>query len=148
MATTFRSDFVAALLTVLNAQKTATPTQLRGVYGARPGAFSELPCAYVGARDEAITYDAGTRTRTFAPTVVLVDAFTDATEVGDRMDDLVDLLIDRFTAAYAAVAGGSSITQLTSVTDTELEIRGEANVAIYRAAVLGFDRTFISEGRT
>ena len=135
-------------MTILSAQQTATPTQLRAVYRARPGSFSETPCAYVGSRDEAITYTAGQRTRTFAPTVVIVDTFSDATESGDRVDDLVDLLVDRFTDAYAAVPGGNSLLELTSVTDTELEVRGDANTAIYRAAVLGFDRTFITEGRT
>lgn len=148
MATTFRSDLVGALFTILTAQQTATPTQLRAVYRAHPGSFPETPCAYVGARDERITYTAGLRTRTFRPTVLLVDTFSDAIESGDRIDDLVDLLVDRFTAAYAAVAGGSSITQLSSVTDTELELRGDANTAIYRAVVLGFDDTFITEGRT
>lgn len=146
-ATTFRSDLVAALRTVLLAQRTATPTQLRAVYTARPGSFSETPCAYVGARDEVITYDAGTRTRTFTPTVIIVDTFADVSEAEDRIDDLVDLLVDRFTAAYAAVAGGGSITQLSTVTDTELETPGTSGPVVYRAAVLGFDRTFISEGR-
>ena len=148
-ATTFRSDLVAALKTVLDAQVTATPTQLRAVYRARPGAFSELPCAYVGSRDERITYTAGQRTRTFAGlSVVLVDTFTDGTEVSDRMDDLVDLLVDRFTTNYAAVAGGGSITQLSSVTDTELELAGPSGPVVYRAAILGFDGTFVGEGRT
>ncbi len=147
--TTFRSDVVSAIIGILNAQKTATPTQLRAVYAARPGGFSEVPAAYIGERSETITHGGQIRTRTMTGlTVVLVDAFVDAAEAGDRMDDLVDLLVERFTAAYAAVAGGSSILQLNAVADTEVTVAGDAGAAIYRGCVLSFGDTFISEGRT
>lgn len=148
-ATTFRSDVVAAILVVLNAQKAATPTQLRMVYTTRPGSFPETPCAYIGSRDETIRHGGQLRTRTMTGmNVVLVDAFADGSEAGDRMDDLVDLLVDRFTDAYAGVAGGGSIIQMTSVSDTEIALTGDAGATIYRGCVLGFGETFITEGRT
>lgn len=152
MATTFRSDLTAAVLGVLNAQIAATPTQLKKAYTARPGSFPETPCAYIGARSERITYSAQTRARTMTGfEVVLVDTLIDATEALDRMDDLVDLLVDRFTAAYAAVSGGGGLLQLTSVTDADITLTGENGSVIYRGAILGFgdpaNPTFIREGR-
>lgn len=154
MATTFRSDLVAGVLSVLTAQKAATPTLLRAVYPARPGSFSETPCAYIGARDETITHGGGSagyglRTRTFTGlSVVIVDALPDPTQTIDRLDDLVDALVDRFTAAYAVVAGGSSILEMTGVSDTDVEVAGVNGPIVYRGCVLTFGRTFISEGRT
>jgi hypothetical protein len=149
MATTFRVDSVAAHIAVLTAQKTATPTQLRAVHASRPGAFQELPAAYVGNRDERITHPGGQmRTRTMVGlTVVLVDSFADNIQTGDRLDALVDLLVDRYEAAYAQVAGGNSLLQLATVVDTELEITGDPTI-VYRAVVLGFGDSFISEGRS
>jgi hypothetical protein len=154
MATTFRSDVVAAIRTVLLAQQTADPTSLRAVYNSRPGSFPETPCAYIGNRDETIRYGGQLRTRTFnGLTVVLVDRLVDASETGDRMDDLVDALIERFTAAYAAVPGGGSLLQLTSVSDADITLVADGTAANvnYRGAILGFgdpsNPTFITEGR-
>jgi hypothetical protein len=146
--TTFRSDVVAAIMTVLAAQKAATPTQLRAVYAARPGSFPETPCAYIGSRSETITYSAHTVERRMTGLeVVVVDSFTDATETSTRMDDVVDLLVERFWAQYNAVAGGGSIVQLSAVSDTELEVSGDAGAAVYRGAVLSFGDTFQRVGR-
>ena len=148
-ATTWRSDVVAGVLAVLAAQKTATPTQLRAVYSSRPGSFPEVPAAYIAGRDEDIGYSFGLRTRTMRGLqVVLVDAMPDPIQAGDRLDDLVDLLVDRFTAAYAQVAGGNSMLELSGVTDTEVETPGANGPVVYRGAILSFGRTFITEGRT
>jgi hypothetical protein len=147
--TTFRSDIVAAVFGVLQAQKTATPSQLRAVYTARPGSFPETPCAYIGERSETITHGSQLRTRTMTGlTVVLVDRLVDASETEDRFDDLVDLLVERFTAAYAAVAGGGSILQMTAAADTEVVLAGDAGSSVYRGCVLSFGDTFVTEGRT
>lgn len=148
-ATTFRSDVTTAVVAVLNAQKTATPTQLRAVHPARPGSFPETPCAYIGSKDEVITHDSGTRTRRMVGlTVVVVDTLADPTETSDRLDALVDLLVDRFTDAYAQIGNGNSILQMSNVADTEVETTGPDNVAVYRACVLSFADTFRMEGRT
>lgn len=152
MTTTFRTDSRAAVLAVLNTRKAASPTLLRMTYRARPGSFPQTPCAYVGASSERITYTYQTRTRTMTGfEVVVVDTLTDASETEDRMDVLVDLLVDDFGAAYASVSGGGGLLQLTSVTDTEIALEGPNGAAIYRAAVFGFgdpvNPTFIMEGR-
>lgn len=149
MTTTFRTAVVAAIVGVLEAQRVATPTQLRKVYTGRPGSYSEVPCAYIGERSETITHGGQMRTRTMTGlTVTIVDTMTDASETEDRLDLLVDLLVDRFTAAYAAVAGGGSIVQLQSVSDVDVPITGDTGTAVYRGCVLSFADTFITEGRT
>jgi hypothetical protein len=140
MATTFRQDVVAALVVILRAQATATPTLLRKVWTSRPGTYNELPLAYIGPRDETITWDAGTRTRTMdGMTVIVVDNFvSDAGQVGDRMDELVDLLVDRFNTQTSA-AVPSAIIELVGTTDTEVVVENTpAAPTYYRACILTF----------
>jgi len=147
--TTYRSDLVVGVRTVLLAQQTATPTRLRAVYNARPGSFPETPCAYIGPRDETITLGGQLMTRTFSGlTVVLVDALQDASETEDRLDDLVDLLVTRFAAAYAQVAGGNNLLNITGAADTDIILDGPTGPVTYRGVVLSFGTTFSSEGRT
>lgn len=150
MATTFRSDIVAALVTILQTTATAHPTLLRKVHSSRPGSFAELPVAWVGPRSEDITHDSGTRTRTFSGlTVTVADNYS--TESGpDRLDDLVDILVDAFTAGVSAVAG--TILECTSVADSDIEVSGASpdgtpRSTFYRGVEFRFARTFIKEGR-
>ena len=145
---TFRADTVAALLAVLNAYKAANPTKLKHLYTARPGSFPELPCAYIGNRNESITHDSGTRTRSLGPTVVLVDAFTDYAEQTDRMDVLVDGLVEWFTANPRIIGtGAGTVLQMDGATDTEIELAGATGPVFYRACVLTFGQTEAQEGR-
>lgn len=150
MATSFRSDIVAAIRAVLVARQAASPTLLRAVFTSRPGAFGETPLAYIGGRDERITFAGQTRTRTFSGlTAVVVDSLPDASEEADRMDDLIDLLVDDFTAA---VRVGGGLLQVTSVSDADIVLNGANGVQVtYRGAVIGFgdpaNPTFIQEGR-
>ncbi len=151
MVTTFRADVVGAIRAVLLARQVTSPALLRAVYNARPGSFPETPCAYIAGRSERITYSGQTRERAMVGLeLVIVDTLIDASQVEDRMDVLVDLLVDDFTAAYAAVSGGGGLLQLTSVTDADVVLTGETAVT-YRGAVLGFgdpaNPTFIREGR-
>jgi hypothetical protein len=139
---TFRVDLVDALYDLLVAYQAANPTLLRRVYRTRPSAFQELPSAFVGPREESITHTSGTRERTISPTVVVVDTFTDNIETGDRMDILIDDLVDVFTAGVSQVA--TSIIEPTAVIPGELEASG----AIYRAESIQFARTTIREGRS
>jgi hypothetical protein len=139
---TFRVDLVDALYDLLVAYQAANPTLLRRVYRTRPPAFQELPSAFVGGREEAITHTSGTRERTIAPSVVVVDTFSDNVETGDRMDILIDDLVDVFTAGVSQIPW--AIIEPTSVTPGELEASG----AIYRAESIGFARTTIREGRS
>ena len=147
--TTFRSDVVAAHLTILHAQQTATPDQLRKVYSARPGGIGETPFAFVGERSETISHGSQLRTRTMTGmTVWICDTFVDASETEDRLDDLVDLLVERYTAAYAAVPGGGGLLQMSSAADSEISFASSAGVTTtLRAVVFGFPDTFITEGR-
>lgn len=149
MATTVRAAAVAAISAVLVARQTASPTLLRRVHTSRPGSFPEIPCAYIGSRDEQITHTSGLRTRTFPGlTVVLVDALPDPVQTADRMDVLVDLLVDDFTAAYAFYSGGG-ILQLQGVSDTDVVETGTSGPdTIYRGCILTFGPTFATEGRT
>lgn len=144
MATTFRHDLVAALKTTLDAYVVANPTLLRAAYRTRPASVHETPMAYIGGRSESIVHDSGTRTRTFAPTVVIVDVLADNQETGDRMDIVVDALVDIFTANPHAVSG-STLLEQTGVDDVDLDWGGGV---IYRAAVLTFARCSIQEGRS
>ncbi len=139
---TFRVDLVAALYALLAAYQTANSTKLRKVYRTRPAAFGELPAAFVGPRTEAITHTQGTRERLIDPTVVVVDTFTDNVETGDRMDVLMDDLVDVFTAGVRQI--GNALIEPTSVDSGELEASG----AIYRAETIHFGRTSIREGRS
>jgi hypothetical protein len=140
--TTFRVDLVDALYDLLVAYQAANPTLLRRVYRTRPSAFQELPSAFVGPRAETITHTAGTRERAIDPSVVVVDTFTDNVETGDRMDVLMDDLIDVFTAGVRQI--GNALIEPTAVTPGELEASG----AIYRAESIQFARTSIREGRS
>ena len=138
----FRVDLVDALYDLLAAYQTANPSLLRKVYRTRPAAFQELPAAFVGPRIETITHTAGTRERAIDPSVVVVDTFTDNIETGDRLDILMDDLVDVFTAGVRQI--GNALIEPTGVIPGELEASG----AIYRAETIQFGRTSIREGRS
>ena len=92
MATTFRADIVAGIMSVLNAYCTAHPDQLVRAYRAKPlnVAAGDLPAAYVDLRNEVVTHSEGVRVRVMSPTIVVVDRAIDNLETGDRMDPLID----------------------------------------------------------
>lgn len=137
---------VAHIRTVLLARQTASPTLLRKVYNARPGSVAETPLAFIGPRDEALSVSAQTRTRQFAGlTAVIVDTYVDASEEGDRMDDLIDLLVADF-ATNRNVSGGGGKLELSNISDTEITLNGPRGDATYRAVVLTFGNAFITEG--
>lgn len=144
MATTFRVDLRAALLAILEEQKTATPNLLRKVEASRPGAFHEVPCAYIGGMSEQVTHTAGTRTRTFAGAeIVLVDAFRENGYA--TLDELVDKLMDRFTDNRQRI--GNAIIGVAGVSDTEIPIVGETATTYYPGAIISLGPTSKWEGR-
>lgn len=153
MATSWLSDLVAAHVAILQDQATATPTWLRKVYSSQPGSFSELPCAYVGSRNEQIVHDAGTRTRTIALDVYVVDNYAgDNVQGNDRLDDLQDALVDRYDLAANVQRVGSSIIELTAIADIDLPVSitrpdGTAQTTFYRARVFSFGKSAKWEGR-
>jgi hypothetical protein len=98
MPTTFRSDIVSGLVTILEDFTTANPTILRRVFPVRPPNWNtDLPCAFVGDRPESTSHDVQTRTRIISVSVTFVDRITDNTETMTRMDALVDLFADHLT---------------------------------------------------
>jgi hypothetical protein len=132
----------------LLARQTASPTLLRAVYTARPGSFPETPCAYIAGRDEQISYSAQTVERLMAGLqVVVVDSLQDASEEGDRMDILVDLLFEDFLGAFASVSPGGGLLQLTSIADTDVTLTGATGEVTYRGAIFTFGLTFVRLGR-
>lgn len=147
MATTARQDVVTGLLSVLSAYRAANPTLLRKVFPRKPGGFAELPAAYVGDLDETILHTSGTRQRTFVgATVVIVDTFSDKEDGPDRLDQLVDGLVDAFTAAPSAIAG--AVLEMTAVASGELPVTSRDGQTVnYRASTLQFGRITIMEGR-
>lgn len=146
MASTARSDVVAHIRSVLAGRKTASPTLLRAIYNSRPGAFPETPCAYIGPRDEGISYSGQVRTRIFSGlSAVIVDAVVDASEEADRMDDLIDLLVADFTE-NRNIAGGGGRLMLSSVSDTDVVLQGPTGTVTYRGAILGFALGNVQEG--
>lgn len=99
MTTSFRSDIAGGLYTILTGYVAANPTLLRRAFRARPASWTtDTPCAWVETRNETVTHDSGIRTRTMTPSIVVVDRLTDNVETMDRMDDLVDSMLDYFTA--------------------------------------------------
>ena len=143
MTTTFRNDTVDGIMAVLNAYIAANPTRLIRAYRSKPLniAAGDLPAAYVDVRNEVIRHAQGVRTRTMSPTVMVVDRATDNVETGDRMDPLIDGLVDAFTAAPQLVTG--TVWDQMDIRDIPVEI-GEYEFAGVRITLA--DVT-ISEGR-
>jgi hypothetical protein len=143
MPTTFRHDVVAGLVATLNTYKSSNPTLLRAVYTARPAHIAETPCAYIGSRSEVIEHTSGLRNRNInGITAVILDVQPDNQQTADRMDVLVDALLDAFTAA-PHMASANTVVTPTAVTDDEDDYGG----VTYRLAVFSFGEAIISEGR-
>jgi hypothetical protein len=145
-ATTFRRDVRAALVSILEAQKTATPGLLKRVTPVRDGGlFPEVPCAYVSDLTETITWTAGTRTRAFeGAEVTIVDTYREGS--ADTLDQLADLLVDRFNDARSVIP--NAIVQLSGVRDTEIPVDGPERITYYRGVVLTLRNTAKWEGRS
>lgn len=146
LATSFRQMTTAAVLATCNAFKLANPWALPGsVLGARPKSYSNmsLPGIFVDSMDETVAHFSGVRTRTFTGlTAVLVVQAPDNAQTSNYTDAIVDGLMDAFTAAFHAI-DGSSILQLTSVTEVPLD----EGVSSYVGEVFSFAVTAKTEGR-
>jgi len=98
MPTTFRTDIGDGILAVPGAFKAAHPDLLLSVYRARPSGWPDLPAAIIDRRAEDIGHDSGVRTRSMTVSVLVVRRITDNAETMLAFDQLVDLLVDAFTA--------------------------------------------------
>lgn len=144
MSTTFRADLVAGIGSCLDVFIAANPTLLRRRFRIRPPSFTtDLPCAYIDLRPEAVSFNSGTRTRTFSPSVVVVDALTDNGETYDRLDILTDALVEHFTGYPQFVTG--TIWDRMTVTD-EAEENGDGTVLA--AVRFTFTNVSLMDGRT
>lgn len=142
MATTFRSDIAAGILTTLNTFIAAHPTLLLRAYRARPENITvDMPAAFIDARPETVNHDSQIRTRIMSPSVVVVREYTDNPEAMAAFDTLVDLLVDAFTAVpqFASTTMWDSFT----VADEEYVI-GDY---LYPAVRFTFSDVTIQEGR-
>lgn len=145
--TSFRQQVHAGIVSTLTAFKAANPTLLRQVWHARPSSFTlgELPCAVLGNLTETISTSQGIRQRQFTGfTVELVDRSPDNMESDDRMNQLVDAMLDYLTAAYHT-ASGTSIVEPIGVADGD---RGDIaeSAAHWFSNVITF-RAYVAEGR-
>lgn len=143
MPTTFRTDIVDGILAVLNTYAAANPTQLVRAYRSKPinVAAGDLPAAYVDLRNEIIQHAEGVRVRVMSPTIVVVDRAIDNIETGDRMDPLIDDLVDALTAAPQLATG--TVWDRMEVRDIPVEI-GEYEYAGVRITI---SDVTIREGR-
>lgn len=144
MAAITRKQFRDAVEVLLEAQRTATPTLLRKTARFQTSLSGEKPIAWQGEITSALTYDQGTRRHVMTEDAQLVTTFP-ADSPTDDFDDLMDALLDRFTAAYNAVGSGTTL-ELLSITPNEVAVAGSSGDLVFRGAVLGL-RLRILEGR-
>jgi hypothetical protein len=142
MTTSFRQDVVAGFKAILDAFAAANPTLLRATYSQRPTSYREFPLAFIGERNELVTYDASTYNREMTPTVVLVDTPNDPDAVMDRMDIVVDALLDAFRQ-NPHIPGYGWWGRVT-ITDT-VEVVGDV---FYPVVIFAFGDVSTLEGRT
>ncbi len=143
MATsTFRQNFRAGCLSVLNTYQVTNPTLLGTVYGYPPESYA-TPCAYVEKTvHEQIVHNAALRFRVLACNVVIVTKLISNKQATDEQDVLIDGVMDAFTNTPHA-ASGQTLIQPTAVTDTELT---SSDGVRYAAAVISIEGR-IQEGR-
>jgi len=143
VASTFRADTTAGIVTVLNGVIAAHPTLLLRAYPSRPANVTvDLPAAFVENRPETVSHDSQTRTRLMTPSVIVVREYTDNAEAMAAFDILVDFLVDAFTAAPQFSTG--TIWDTFTVADEEYVI-GDY---LYPAVRFTFSDVTSMDGRT
>ncbi len=142
--TTARRDITTGLVNLGEDFKSANPTLLQRVYPRRPGGFAgDLPALYIGAKNEALRHDSGTRMRVLEPQLVLVgNPLGSLNEMTDEMDTLVDTFIDYLTL-HPHAGGSNSNIEPVGVRDVELEM----DDVVYPTAVIDC-RFEVLEGRS
>ena len=133
------SSFRAGIKAVLDTYKAAHPTLLASTASSRLGAVTELPCAFVDIQNETVTFDSGTRTRTFTPSAVVVFQFNSETQAD--MDTVRDGLIEAFTLVPQFITG--TIWDQMAVTEG-IETSGSTD---FPSLTFSFGNVTIQEGR-
>jgi hypothetical protein len=139
--TTFRADVGNGLMDVFSQVQTAAPDLLARYYRARPEAFSQFPCVYIDRRPETIMHDSGTRNRNMSPSIVMIDQITENQETEDRIDQLVDVMIDALTA-NPQLAEGTIWSRMTLADES-----AEVGDFLYMAVRITLENISIREGR-
>lgn len=147
MATTFRADTRAGLVTMGEAFVAANPTMLRKMHAVRPTSFAgDIPFAYAELLAEAATHTAGTRERVLSPSIVLVGRPLDNEQSVSEFDALVDAFADHATS-YAQFSANSIWDQWT-VTDESEEVQtAPDSVRTYPTVRFTFTNVSLREGR-
>lgn len=139
-----RKQFRDAVEVLLEAQRAATPSLLRKTARFHPGGLLEKPVAWQGEISDELAYDQGTRERVMTEDVQIATTFP-ADLPTDDFDNLIDDLIERFTAAYGVIP--NTILELNRAQPSDVAIpRADGNSDIYRGSLLSI-RLRIWEGR-
>lgn len=147
MATTFRADIRAGMVTAVQAFITANPTLLYAVHTARPTTFAgDMPFAYIDLLTERATHSSGIRTRELRPSIVVVARPLDNAQQVVAWDILVDKLADHFTS-YAHLAPSTVWDRWTVTEDTEKIQTAPESVRIFPSVRFTFENVSIGEGR-
>lgn len=148
MATTFRADVRAGLVTATQAFITANPTLLRRVLPTRPTSFNtDMPFAYIDLLAETATHTAGTRERVMAPSVVIVARPLENEQQVAAWDVLVDALADHFTSYPQFTT--SSIWDRWTLTEEGEEIQtAPDSIRTFPTVRFTFDNVSLREGRS
>ena len=148
MATTFRTDVTAGLVTIIDAFITANPTLIRRSSRAEPPSIvGDLPIAYVDRRTETISHDSGIRVRTMTPSVVVVSPLADNVETVTAHDSLVDLLVDHFTT-YAHITSNTVWSDMTVDDESYPVESNDGTIRHFFATRFTFGNVSIQEGRS
>ena len=147
MATTFRQDITAALVTAIDAFITANPTLLRRSESARPASIvGDLPIAFIDGRPEDISFDSGIRERIMTPAVVVVSPLADNIETVQRHAVLTDALVDHFTTYAQLVV--NTVWDRMHVEDEDYPVTSaDGDVRHFYATRFTFNNVSIMEGR-
>jgi hypothetical protein len=144
LASSFRVQSVAGVVSVLTAFQASNPILLVQVMTARPRGASTftMPGAWLQARSETVSFDHDIRYTVITIPVVVAVQVSDNEQAEAQMDAIMDGLRDAFTLAYHA-ATPVSITAQTAAADTDLPELGMA----YLANIISIAST-VQEGRT
>ena len=146
MATTFRQDLRAGLVTMMDAFIAANPTLCRRSEPVRPPSIvGDLPIIFVDRLGETATYDVQLRRRTASPEILVVSQMADNGETVASHDVLVDTLYDHFQS-YTHLVSNTSWDRLT-VDDEDFSVDADTGTRHFYATRFTFENVLIIEGR-